>query len=48
MYIDIWDPLYALLSTVMKEFDFDPIQVAGIFASALVPDNHRDMSQVRK
>ena len=30
----------------MKEFEFDPLQVAGIFASSLVPHDQEAMNQV--
>ena len=38
-YLHIWDDLYAFLSNVMDNFDFEASQVAKVYSDILIPNN---------
>ena len=38
-YLHIWDDLYAFLSNVMDNFDFEASQVARVYSDILMPNN---------
>ena len=39
LYLHIWDDLYAFLSNVMDNFDFEASQVAKVYSDILIPNN---------
>ena len=39
LYLYIWDDLYAFLSNVMDNFDFEASQVAKVYSDILIPNN---------
>ena len=38
-YLHIWDDLYAFLSNVMDNFDFEASQVARVYSVVLIPND---------
>jgi len=45
-YLEIWDSLFIFLTEIMDAFEFDPFQVASIFANVLLPFNEIRRTQV--
>ena len=39
LYLHIWDDLYAFLSNVMDNFDFEASEVAKVYSDILIPNN---------
>lgn len=46
MYLELWDTLYAFLSSIMDLFEFNPSQVAKIYSNALIPADKKLQDQV--
>ena len=45
-YLEIWDSVFIFLTEIMDAFEFDPFQVASIFANVLVPFDEVQRTQV--
>lgn len=46
MYLELWDTLYAFLSSIMDLFEFNPSQVAKIYSNALIPADKKLQDQL--
>ncbi|XP_057316738.1 ras guanine nucleotide exchange factor R-like [Hydractinia symbiolongicarpus] len=46
MYLELWDTLYAFLSSIMDLFEFNPSQVSKIYSDALIPADKKLQDQL--